>query len=66
MRLPSSCEIVSCAEGGEDRVMVLENKEKKCVTAYLANERKWTRNEILLKYVFFSTVDFFYKGERTS
>ena len=50
LRLPSSCEIVSFAEGGEDRVMVLENKEKKCVTAYLANERKWTRNEILLKY----------------
>lgn len=50
MKLPSSREIVPSAEGGEDRVMVLENKEKKCVTAYLANERKWTRNEILLKY----------------
>ena len=28
MRLPSSREIVSFAQGGEDRIMVLENKEK--------------------------------------
>lgn len=39
LRLPSSREIVSSAEGGEDRVMVLEIKEKG-VTAYLANERE--------------------------
>ena len=39
MRLPSSREIVSYAQGGEDRIMVLENKEKNWGTAYLANRK---------------------------